>query len=200
MKKQLFLLIFLLIGSWVGKAQTFSAGWYIVKENAQYAVIQHSVFDVEITPLEEKRVEEPVTEEYPEYKFAPSEVNCTPHLKDVTIHAGEVVFIMEQSKDFYFGYDASGRMLVFKGANSLEKAPQVPNAGVGVLIQDVELINGETVRGNCCYWIVGQDVGKSTITIQLEGGKKYEVPQSNMLLYSVNLRKHVKERLFETAK
>lgn len=111
---------------------------------------------------------------------------------------GEVVLVFEQNKEFYYAFDPHGRMLAFKGMNSLEKAPIVPNAGVGLLLQEIELISGETLKG--FYWIVGQDVAKSTITIQVEGGKRYDLPKYQVILFSTGLRRHVEENYFERVK
>lgn len=188
MKKHLFLLAFLCLSAWAGKAQTFSAGWYIIKENAQYAVILPSGQDVRTEQaLTEVRYDE---EGYPIYSEPPS----------IEMSSGEVVFAFEQNKDFYFAYDPQGRMVAFKGAGSLEKAPTVANAGVGFLLENVELISGETLASGGFYWIVGQDVTKGTITIQTDGGKKHELPKNSIILYSTNLRKHIKDNFFQTAK
>ncbi len=188
MKKQLFLLTFLLLSAWAGKAQTFTAGWYIIKENAQYAVILPSGQDV--------RTEQALTEVaydeqgYPIYNEPPT----------IEMSSGEVVFAFEQTKEFYFAYDPQGRMVAFKGTGSLEKVPAIANAGVGFLLENVELLSGETLKMGGFYWIVAQDVAKGTITIQTDGGKKHELPKNSIVLYSTNLRKHIKENFFQTAK
>lgn len=167
-------------------AQTFSAGWYIIKTNAEYTVLLPSGQDVRIQDAFSSV--EYDAEGYPIYSEAPK----------LEMSAGEVVLVFEQNKEFYYAFDPQGRMVAFKGVNSLEKAPNVPNAGVGLLIQEVELLSGETLKG--FYWIVGQDVAKSTITIQIEGGKRYDIPKENVILFSTGLRKHVKENYFEKVK
>jgi hypothetical protein len=167
-------------------AQTFTAGWYIIKSNATYTVLLPSGEDVrKQSAFEEIRYDE---EGYPIYNEPPK----------LEMNAGEVVLVFEQNREYYYAFDPHGRMLAVKGANSLEKAPNAPNAGVGLLMTEVELISGETLKG--FYWIVGQDVAKSTITIQIEGGKQYNIPKENVVLFSTGLRKHVKETYFETVK
>lgn len=172
----------------VGKAQTFSAGWYIIKESAQYAVILPSGQDVRTQQaLAGVHYDE---EGYPIYTTPPS----------IVMSAGEVVFVFEQTKEFYFAYDPQGRMVAFKGVGSLEKVPAVANAGVGYLLENVDLLSGETLKMGGFYWIIAQDITKGTVTIQTDGGKKHELPKNSIILYSTNLRKHIKDNLFETAK
>jgi hypothetical protein len=188
MNKNLFFAFLFCLLAMVGKAQTFSAGWYIIKENAQYSVILPSGQDVRT----EQALTEIVYDEqgYPIYTTPPS----------IEMATGEVVFAFEQTKEFYFAYDPQGRMLAFKGTGSLEKVPAVANAGVGFLLENVELLSGETLKTGGFYWIVGQDIAKGTVSIQTDGGKKHELPKNSIVLYSTNLRKHIKENFFETAR
>lgn len=188
MKKTTLVLCFFLLSVCVGKAQTFSAGWYIIKESAQYAVILPSGQDVRTQQaLAGVHYDE---EGYPIYTTPPS----------IVMSAGEVVFVFEQTKEFYFAYDPQGRMVAFKGVGSLEKVPAVANAGVGYLLENVDLLSGETLKMGGFYWIIAQDITKGTVTIQTDGGKKHELPKNSIILYSTNLRKHIKDNLFETAK
>jgi hypothetical protein len=185
--KKIYLFVFIsLLSIQQNYAQSFTAGWYIIKSNAEYTVLLPSGQDVRIQDaFSTIQYDE---EGYPIYNEAPK----------LEMSAGEVVLVFEQNKEFYYAFDPQGRMVAFKGLNSLEKAPNVANAGVGLLLQDVELISGETLKG--FYWIVGQDVAKSTITIQIEGGKKYDIPKDNVILFSTGLRKHIKDNYFETVK
>jgi hypothetical protein len=148
-------------------AQTNTAGWYIVEQGAQYA---------EYDPFE------------PE-KDANGDSGT-----QLTLYTGEVVFVTEYTNNLYYCFDPSGNTIVVKGAESLKKAPE--GAGVGIILNDIQLISGNTISAGMFVWITGQDIGKQTIRIQLDDNKAYDVPQSQIELLTATIKRGIKNYSF----
>jgi hypothetical protein len=180
MKK--YLLIFIL--SFLGKnsfAQDttiiigFVPGYYIINSNAQYAVVMYSSAD---------------------FYMDETGLVATDDSISIIMKAGEVVVAFELSNDKYYCFDPNGRMLVFQGNKCLTRAPLKKGSGVGKLLETIELIDGGSLMAGAYYWIVGQDITKSTITIQVENGTTMEIPQSKIQLYSNQIKGFIKQATF----
>ena len=171
--KQIISSIFFLFIINISTAQeSFQPGWYIINSGAKYSTIYYSGSDVS------------------NYADEEGNVNIyTISTDDFAMNAGEVVIAYEFNKGNYFCFDPWGRMLVFSGENSLSKAPILPGSGVGQMNETIELIDGSEISSGAYYWIVGQNIANSTITIQVNAGKKQEIPQSKISLLSAQLRK-----------
>jgi len=177
--KKMFLLSAVLIALQFNvSAQTgaFSPGWYIIQTSATYSVIM------------------------PGYTDFTSDDNgnvVIPDISELPMAAGEVVLAFDFNKDKYFCFDPMGRMVVFNGATSLTKAPDAPGCGVGLMNETIELIGGEELGEGSYYWIIGQDIAKSTVTIMGQGGQKFEIPQAKISLLTAALRKLMKNEVYK---
>ena len=176
MKTTLFLILFLIAPLFsTAQDSTFVPGYYIINSGAQYFVIQAGGNDY-----------------YPNG-------GCYERAEGLYMAAGEVVIISEFSKGIYYGFDPMGRMIAFKGKESLTKAPLKVGSGVGYMTEEIELIDGTTLKGGSYYWIIGQDLVNGSITIQVQNGITYNIPQSKIMLFNVRLKNFVKDEWFETA-
>jgi len=175
MKHILFFITLFFITGVYCQDSTFVPGYYIINSGAQYYVIQAGGSDY--------------------YPYNGSYQQAT----GLQMGQGEVVIISEFSKGIYYGFDPQGRMLAFKGKESLTKAPLKPGAGVGYMIESIELIDGSTLNDGSYYWIIGQDLANSTIIIQVQDGLTYTIPQSKIMLFNVQLKNYVKDVTYETA-
>lgn len=165
--------------------ETFSAGYYIINSTAQYAVVMPGGQDF-----------------YPEYDGAPTDtfgdpINvCYFMSQNIRMAIGEVVYVFEFSKGKYYCYDPNGRMVVFQGANCLTKASVVTGAGVGKMEESIQILGGNTLESGAYYWIIGQDLSKSTIKIQYADGQTFDIPQVKITLYSDAIKTIMKSAVF----
>jgi hypothetical protein len=152
-------------------AQTFTAGWYIVEKGAQFSA--YDIWDLAQgkTPAEE------------EMNFG--------------LKTGETVFVTELKGDVYYCFDPSGKPLLIKGKNVLSKTPV--GFGIGVVTEEILLLSGESLVGGMFVWIVGQDVGKQTIKVQLENNTTLDVPETKIALLSALIKKNSKDSWFKDA-
>lgn len=166
--KQIPILLLMLFTVVNAIAQSNTTGWYIIEQDAQYA---------EYDPFEpEKNIN------------VDSETN-------LSLYTGEVVFVTEFANDVYYCFDPSGNTIVIRGKASLTKAPE--GAGVGIMLKDIQLISGNTITAGMFVWIVGQDIGKQTISIRLADEKIYEIPQAQIELLTASIKRGIKNYNFK---
>jgi hypothetical protein len=174
MKKDILLLLaFLFLFNKVD-SQEFVPGYYIINSTAKFAVITPSGDDfIENTNL----------------------TNCYgyPNIDYIKVVAGEVVIAYELSSGKVLSFYPNGRQVVFDNINNLTKAPTPVGAGICMLTESIQLLDGSTLEANNYYWAISQDLSKSTIKIQVAEGKVFEVPQSNVLLLGAILKKELKD-------
>ena len=115
---------------------------------------------------------------------------------NLAMYAGEVVIAFELSKGKYYCFDPNGRMVVFQGQKCLTKAPMVAGAGVGKMIETIELIDGTSLSKGSFFWIIGQNIANSTVKIQVADGKTFDVPQDKITLYGVLLKNIMKTQTY----
>ncbi|MEI6767255.1 MAG: hypothetical protein WCM76_16615 [Bacteroidota bacterium] len=178
MKKMFLLSAVLIILQLNGNAQTgaFTPGWYIIQSSAAYSVIMPGYSDL-------------ITDD--------NGIISEPDLANLPMAGGEIVLAFDFNKDKYFCFDPLGRMVVFSGAASLTKAPDAPGCGVGLMNETITLIGGEELGAGAYYWIIGQDIAKSTVTIMVQGGQKFEIPQAKITLLTAELRKYMKTEVYK---
>lgn len=178
MKKIILILIPLLsIISSFAQTVTFTPGWYIVEKGASYASYD---------PLQLVGGIESATTD-------------GDSIADILfgLKAGEAVFASELSSDIYYCFDPSGTPILIKGKHSLTKAPS--GFGVGIIISEIQLLSGASVSEGMYVWIVGQDVAKQTIKIQLNNNSTLEIPESKISLLTAMIKKNTKETWFKNA-
>jgi len=177
MKRFFAVITFVFLSSYSLKAQSdFSPGWHIIQSSAKYTVIRPSGSDFQ---YDNKKG----CWDYPVPDF-------------LLMKAGEVVLAFEYSGGKVYGFDPNGRMLVFESLTGLVKAP-VSGAGVGLMLETIELIDGSDLSKGSYVWITGQDIAKETIKIQVQEGKQYDIPKSKISLYSVDIKKMAKSETFK---
>ncbi|UPT65603.1 MAG: hypothetical protein M0D57_13795 [Sphingobacteriales bacterium JAD_PAG50586_3] len=169
-------LLCLLVMPMFSQTPAFEAGYYIINSNAQYSVIMPSGADYHDTGD-----------------------GCFKQYTGLKMAAGEVVIAFEFSKGKFYCFDPNGRMVVFQGQNCLTKAPIVTGCGVGRMDEEIELITGDKLNRGAYYWIVGQNIGNSTIKIQVADGAIYDIPKSNMSLFTVYIKDMAKDQDYKIA-
>lgn len=152
------------------QAQEFVPGYYIINSTAQYAIAIPGGLD-----------------------FWSDENGCMHQSEELLMNSGEVVIAFECSKGKYYCFDPNGRMVVFQGANCLSAAPKVEGAGVGLMKETIQLLNGSSLSEGAYYWIIGQNTANSTIKIQVAEGKTYDIPQDKISLHELNLKSMMKD-------
>ncbi len=178
MKKSLFVtvLVVLIQLTVFSQNESFVPGWYIIQSEATYSVVMPSSNDM-------------IQNEDGSYTY--------PNYDDLPMAAGEVVLAFDLNKDKYYCFDPMGRMVVFNGANSLVKAPLVVGCSVGLMNESIQLIGGEELSEGSYYWIVGQDLSKSTVTIMINKNQKLEIPQTKITLLTATIRQIMKNDTYK---
>ncbi len=184
MKKLKLTTVLMVLLSLITIQETFSQtdfipGYYIINSGATYAIAMPSSLDFF------KLDDESYTWSYPD-------------ISELYMAAGEVVIAFEYAGGKVYCFDPNGRMVVFNGLNSLTKAPMVPGAGIGYMVETIELIDGSELSEGAYYWIIGQNVANSTIKIQVANGKTYDIPQSKIVLYSTYIKRMMKTETYKT--
>lgn len=156
-----------------GQTDTFVPGYYIINSTAQYSVAMPSGMD-----------------------FSADENGCMHQFDPLQMNSGEVVIAFELAKGKYYCFDPNGRMVVFQGQNCLTKAPMVAGASVGNMSETISLIDGSSIGGGAYYWIMGQNIANSTVTIQVADGKTYEIPQAKITLYGAYIKNTMKNQTY----
>ena len=173
--KKTMITIAAIVGTTFAFAQTnFTAGYYIVNTTAKYAVITPGGDDFDSS------LDNPTCYTYP----------STDELKT---NAGEVVIAYEVSGGKVLAFDPSGRQMVFDNVSSLTKAPAAQGAGICTLTETIQLLDGSSLTAGNYYWVIGQDVSKSTIKIQINDNKQFDVPQDKVLLLGAILKREIKD-------
>ena len=170
--KKLFISILLFSISTIVFSQTektFQAGWYIIQKGAKYGIIMPSYADVSQQGDGLKEVE----------------------TSQLVMGVGEVVIAFDQRGGKTYCFDPLGRMIVF--VNGLKVAPINTISGVGHIISDISILDGEDLKSGLFVWIVGQDVAKNTITIMTGGDKKIEIPMDKVELITKTFQNIVKD-------
>lgn len=166
-----------IIWTTIAFSQNFTPGYYIVNSTAKFAVI---------TPGGEDFV---LDENKGCYNY--------PSAEDLMTDGGEVVIAYEVSGGKVLAFDPSGRQMVFENINSLTKAPTPAGAGICMLFESIQLLDGSALESSDYYWAIGQDVAKSTIQIQVADGKTFDVPQAKVILLGAILKKELKDVSFK---
>lgn len=166
--KQIPIVILMLVTAVNGIAQSNTTGWYIIEPGAQYA---------EYDPFEPEK-----------------NINIDSEAT-LNLYTGEVVFVTDFTNDVYYCFDPSGNTIIIRGKASLTRAPE--GAGVGIMLKDIQLISGNTITAGMFVWIVGQDIGRQTISIRLADEKTYEIPQTQIELLTASIKRGIKNYNFK---
>lgn len=148
---------------------TFTAGWYIVEKGATYT-------------------------DYDPIDLASGKDATSVEGDFFTLKAGETVFVTELSGDVYYCFDPSGTPILIKGKTALSKAPT--GFGVGIIAAEIQLLSGESLTAGMYVWIIGQDIAKQTIKIQLGNGEVLEIPETKIGLLTALIKKNSKATWF----
>ena len=176
MKKALF--IVLMTMSFVftfSQTTSFTPGWYIIENGNNYTVILAGGADY-IKNEDGNVVEQSKS--------------------DLQMSSGEVVLAFEYSKGKVYCFDPLGRMVAFDNLALLTKAPIVVGCGVGLMTKEIQLIGGDEIKAGSYFWIIGQDLSKSTIKIQVAHNKVLEIPQDKISLLSATIKGLMKTEIF----
>jgi hypothetical protein len=165
----------LFIVSTFAQTTAFSPGWYIIEPGNKFTVLFPGGHD---------------------YDSDGDGNIIAPDKNNLAMKAGEVVLAFENSKGKVYCFDPLGRMIAFDNFSLLTKAPTLPGCGVGLMSETIQLIGGEELMAGSFYWIVGQDLSKSTIKIQTDGGNIYDIPQDKISLLSATIKGLMKSETF----
>lgn len=161
-------------------------GWYIVTAGCEWGMLAPSATDVSGTLTAGQTVKKETIDDFID--------NPNKYKNTAQLHEGEVVFIINKISDVYYCYTVLGRMVALKG-NPYKVEPG-GNTGIGMLNEDITLLSGKTIQSDC-VWIVGQDLGKQTVTILLGENEKYDIPQSKCDMLNPVLVNTVKSLKFK---
>ena len=176
MKKVFFIaLMTLMTGITFGQTTSFTPGWYIIEKGNNYSVILAGGGDYQTNEDGE------VTK---------------PNKSNLQMSAGEVVLAFEYLKGKVYCFDPLGRMVAFDNLSLLTKAPIVSGCGVGIMTQEIQLLGGNEMKQGSYFWIIGQDVSKSTIKVQVANNKVFEIPQDKISLLSAAIKSLMKTEVF----
>jgi hypothetical protein len=149
-------------------------GWFIIQKNATYATIFPSSNDL-------KGNSEGVVD-----------------ISSFKMMAGETVLVFGYSQGRYLTFDPMGRFVAFNGYQSLQRAPVNDVSSVGIMIEDIELLNGSDIKKGMYVWVTAQDVAHNTITITQSGGKTIDIPKSSINILSKFLQGFIDQGIYET--
>ena len=152
-----------------GQTATFIPGWYIVEKGATYA-------------------------DYDPIDLATGKDATEDEADIFVLKAGEAVFVTELSGEIYYCFDPSGTPILIKGKTALTKAPT--GFGVGIIAAEIQLLSGESLSTGMYVWIVGQDIAKQTIKIQLSNNEMLEIPETKIALLTALVKKNSKATWF----
>lgn len=152
-----------------GQTTTFTAGWYIVEKGATYT-------------------------DYDPIDLASGKDATAVEGEMFALKAGETVFVTELSGDVYYCFDPSGTPILIKGKTSLTKAPT--GFGVGIIAAEIQLLSGESLTAGMYVWIIGQDIAKQTIKIQIGNSEVLEIPEPKIALLTALIKKNSKASWF----
>jgi hypothetical protein len=155
-----------------GQTTTFTAGWYIVEKSATYT-------------------------DYDPIDLALGKDATSVESDIFLLKAGETVFATELSGDVYYCFDPSGTPILIKGKTALTKAPT--GFGVGLIAAEIQLLSGESLTAGMYVWIIGQDIVKQTIKIQIGNGEVLEIPETKIALLTALIKKNSKASWFRDA-
>ncbi len=177
MRNTIIVLSFILLNGYFVNSQDFVPGYYIINSNAEYAVAIQSGLD-----------------------HYTDENGCNHQfdIQDLKMNEGEVVLAYEFSKNKYYCFDPNGRMVVFQGPNCLTKAPISEGSGVGKMEETIALIDGSNLEEGSYYWIIGQNTANSTVKIQVDNGKTYDIPTNKITLYGVLIKNIMKNQYYKS--
>lgn len=187
MKLIIFILSVLLVSNLV--AQTFTPGWYIMKEGGKYIdFYPETPFDIIIddSDFTESEWSEGLT-------WEESADELIFDIEQSTIHAGEVIYALELLPDgLVHCVDIYSNHFVIDSESSLMPVKQSSSAGVVVIWEGITIASGIELRINSVYWMVSQNLIDGTITIQLEE-EEITIPEEKVFLYSAKLKIQTKK-------
>lgn len=180
----------LCIVSFVARAQDHDEfGWHIIEPSAKYSVLLMSSGDMAF--YFQNRAQSMKGAE-----ASVIEADLKRYQSTLPMASGEVVFVTDHFKDKYIAFDPMGRMLAFQGEGGLTEAPRGNGAGVGHILEDIQLLSGDVLGKGHFVWIVAQGLAKGTVTVLLAGGQRLEIPQTKVQLMAAEQRRQVAEAAF----
>ena len=152
MKIKILTLVIVLLSAVSSNAQTdgFAPGWFLVKSGAQVKVIQGCSDD------------------------ATNQIDWT----QISYSANEVLLAFNFSKEKYYCYDPSGRIVLVKGLASLQRIT-LPGRPVHI-IESVKIGLDHDLNVGNNVWLTAYNSANKTATILSVDGQKFDIPQSNI--------------------
>lgn len=193
---------------------TFVPGYYVLNSNAEYSSLPNygnsweeifrNIHVVEMTKY-------PINYVGEEYYYGSAFENhvkiYTGIEKDYHIffrgnmnynepNLGEVLIVYEYLNGIYKCFDLNFQTVFIKGLNALTKVQKIDGAGIGKIIETIELIDGNSIKMDNYYWVISQNTTNSTVKIQIADGKIIEIPQSKIKFYDSEMNKKIKNMEF----
>jgi len=166
-------------------AQNFSPGYYLVNTDAEFTILSGSISDFQ-------------QNEKGEYTLSKNETGQFTLTKlDLIYGLNEVVYAYDYHKEKYFCFDPIGRVVVFKGMNSLVPVSILTQTGIGLLKETVNFIDGSSLYSGSYIWLVGQNISNSTVIVELANKAQIEIPQSKVELTTSELRKSAESKTYK---
>ncbi len=200
----------------------FTPGYYVVNSNADYSVLYSNQFDIDeiegisniIRTFNQIQINKIKSVDMPEWENFEAEfyqkkvlsmdgdggyyylvdLEYSSDNNNYILNKGEVLNVYEYNNNMFYCNTLNGSKLILKGQNSLSKV--LKGAGIGKIIEQIDLIDGSTINEGKYYWIISQNVANASVKIQIEDGKTIDVPQSKISFYSTELKKKVNDLKF----
>jgi len=140
---------------WVARAQSeFTAGWYVVQPDAEFAVLQLAGSETS----------------------GDSATDAGTYAQ-VGIGTGEVVLAFEVQNDTYLVYEWFGRLSAVRGAGALRKAPA--GGRPAYLVEDVQFLD-RMISAGAAVWVTSIDAASGTASIVLENDRRESIPSRSV--------------------
>jgi len=164
MKKALSIVFLTILTNTLFAQTEFQPGWFIVQRGAEYSNTLPGFEDfngkAKISGLE---------------------------LEALQTHIGEPVLAFYKKDDYFSCFGPMGRRLVFR--KGLKPAPNSSISRLGIMLDDIEILDGHNLRQDSYVLIIGQDIAKNTYKIIVEDDKQIDIPTDKIQLIS----SHIKE-------
>lgn len=164
------ILIIALFSFFTSFSQSFQPTYFVIQKNAEYIVLAPSARDIEVNG-----------------SFSRTNKN------ELEMAVGEVILAWDYKDNYLLCSDVEGRQLAFKDTINLKRAKLTNSNHLGFIKEKIELLDGGDIYKGSCVWIIGQNVGNNTITIQLDSDRIIDIPRDKVELLSKQIVAKIKE-------
>lgn len=100
--------------------------------------------------------------------------------KNYRIGIGEPILVIDNFKGGVIGFDPMGRTLFIENKNTLFAVTEYQYLTTGVVVEDINLLDGTVYQKGRYMLIVEQSFNKNTYSVMVGENKKVEVPMNKI--------------------